>query len=194
MDYIKVGGLIRQLRKEKGWTQKEMADKMNISDKTVSKWESGNGFPDVSLLAMLSEIFCVEMSKLLEGDLKQQIPDGGNMKRLKFFVCSECSCIITSTGSAEIHCCGRRLEPLKAKKEDESHAAKITQVEDEYYVTFEHDMTKGHYLSFAAYVTYDRVLIMKLYPEQNAEVRFPMMYHGKLYSYCSEHGLMERKL
>ena len=194
MDSRKVGGLIRQLRKEKGWTQKAMAEKMNISDKTVSKWENGNGCPDISLLTKLSEIFCVEMSKLLEGDLKQQIPDGGNMKRIKLFVCSECGSVTTSTGSAEIHCCGRRLEPLKALKEDESHVAIATQVEDEYYVTFNHEMTKEHYISFAAYVTYDRVLLMKLYPEQNPEVRFPMIHHGKLYTYCNEHGLMERKL
>lgn len=194
MDNKKVGGLIRQLRKEKGWTQKEMAKNMNISDKTVSKWESGKGCPDVSLLTKLSEIFCVEMSKLLEGDLKQRNPDGGNMKRIKFFVCSECGSIVTSTGSAEINCCGRRLEPLKAAKEDEAHAAIVTQVEDEYYVTFDHDMAKQHFLSFAAYVTYDRVLLMKLYPEQNAEVRFPMMHQGKLYTFCTSHGLMERKL
>ncbi len=194
MEYRKVGGLLHQLRKEKGWTQKEMAQKMNISDKTVSKWENGNGCPDVSLLIKLSEIFSVDISKLLEGDLMKQIPDGGNMKRIKFFVCSECGSMVTSTGSAEIHCCGRRLEPLKAMLEDEAHAANTVQVEDEYYVTFGHDMTKGHYLSFAAYVTFDRVLVMKLYPEQNAEVRFPIMHQGKLYTYCNIHGLMERKL
>lgn len=194
MDYEKVGGLIRQLRKEKGWTQKDMAEIMNISDKTVSKWENGNGCPDVSLLAKLSEIFCVETNKLLEGDLNQQIPDGGNMKRLKFFVCSECGCITTSTGNAEIHCCGRKLVPLKPVQEDEAHKANITQIEDEYYITYEHDMTKEHFLSFAAYVTYDRVLIVKLYPEQNAEVRLPLMHHGKLVTFCNVHGLIEKKL
>lgn len=194
MDYEKVGGLIRQLRKEKGWTQKGMAEIMNISDKTVSKWENGNGCPDVSLLTKLSEIFCVDINKLLDGDLKQQIPDGGNMKRLKFFVCGECGCITTSTGYAEIQCCGRKMEPLKPILADGAHEAKITPIEDEYFITFDHDMTKGHFISFAAYVTYDRMLMVKLYPEQNAEVRLPIMHHGKLVTYCNVHGLMEQKL
>lgn len=55
-----------------------------------------------------------------------------------------------------------------------------------------HDMTKTHYISFVAYVEYDRVLFIKLYPEQNAEVRFPRTHDGKLYAYCNEHGLWEQ--
>lgn len=54
MDSIQTGQLIRKLRTERGWTQKELADALMISDRTVSKWERGRGYPDVSLVTQLS--------------------------------------------------------------------------------------------------------------------------------------------
>ncbi len=83
MDCSKVGGLIGYLRKEKNMTQKEVADRLNISDKTISKWERGRGCPDVSLLAELSNLFGVNIEKILLGDLIPNDTDGGNMKRIK---------------------------------------------------------------------------------------------------------------
>lgn len=50
-------------------------------------------------------------------------------------------------------------------------------------------MTKEHYISFISYVTFDRTLTLKLYPEQDSSARFPRMYGGKLYYYCNKHGL-----
>lgn len=189
MDCNKIGKMILSLRKEKNMTQKKVANTLNISDKTISKWERGLGCPDVSLLSELSDLFGVNIEKILLGDLNPNDADGGNMKRIKFYVCPNCNAVITNTGEAEISCCGRKLEPLTAKPEDDTHKLKIEEIEEDYYITFEHEMSKSHYISFVAYVMYDRILLLKLYPEQGAEVRFPKMRRGKLYFYCSQHGL-----
>jgi transcriptional regulator with XRE-family HTH domain len=189
MDCNKVGKLIFGLRKEKSLTQKQLADAMNISDKTISKWERGLGCPDVSLLHELSEVLGVNIEKILLGDLDPNNADGGNMKRIKFYVCPTCGNIITSTGEAEMSCCGRKLTSFIAKPSDENHYLKVETVEDDYYITFTHEMTKTHYLNFIAYVACDRILFVKLYPEQSGEVRFPKLYGGKLYFGCNKHGL-----
>ena len=190
MDCKKTGELIKALRQEKSMTQKQLADKMNISDKTVSKWERGLGCPDVSLLKELSSIFDVNIEKILSGELAPNQADGGNMKRICFYVCSECKNIITATSTAEISCCGRKLIPLKAKKADEKHKLKIEHVENDFYITFSHEMKKTHFIMFIALVIYDRVLLVRLYPEQGGEVRIPQMRGGRIYYYCNEHGLL----
>ncbi|HBV88933.1 MAG TPA: XRE family transcriptional regulator [Desulfosporosinus sp.] len=194
MDCGKVGVLISSLRKEKNMTQKDVANKMNISDKTISKWERGLGCPDVSLLGNLSKILDVNIERILLGDLEQKDPDGGNMKRIKFYVCKTCTNIITSTSEAEISCCGRKLEGLIAKLEDETHKIIVTDIENDYYIAIKHEMSKKHYISFVSYVACDRVLLVKLYPQQNAELRIPKMYDGNLYAYCNEHGLYKIKI
>lgn len=189
MDCGKVGALILSLRKEKNMTQKDVANKMNISDKTISKWERGLGCPDVSLLGDLSKTLGVNIEKILLGDLEQKDADGGNMKRIKFYVCKNCANVITSTSEAEISCCGRKLEALIAKPEDETHKITVTDIENDNYITIKHEMSKTHYISFISYVSCDRVLLVKLYPQQNVELRIPKMYTGELYAYCNEHGL-----
>jgi desulfoferrodoxin (superoxide reductase-like protein) len=105
--------------------------------------------------------------------------------------------VINNTGDAEISCCGRKLSPLEAKKADEMHIATVEDSEGEYYITFNHEMSKTHYISFVAYATSDRILLVKLYPEQTAAVRLPKIngaglqqkYSAILYYYCSRHGL-----
>ena len=116
------------------------------------------------------------------------------MKRTKFYVCKQCGNILTDIGNAEIVCCGRELSPVASKEADEAHKMNIEKIEDDYYITFDHPMTKEHYISFFSYVRFDRVLTIKLYPEQGGEVRFPVMRGGKMYYYCNEHGLFEIKL
>lgn len=189
MDCSKTGKIIFELRKEKGMTQKQLADAINISDKTVSKWERGLGCPDVSLLGELSRVLNVNLEKLLCGSLEKNESDGGNMKRVKFYVCPECGNIMTSTGKSEISCCGRTLSELKPQKPDENHSFSIEETSDESYVTFRHEMSKEHFISFAAYTSCDRVYMVRLYPEQGAEVRFPRLRGGRFYYYCSNHGL-----
>ena len=191
MDNEKVGRLIFNLRMERGMTQKRLADSIGVSDKAVSKWERGLGCPDVSLLPQLSEVLGVDLKNLLSGELDPNNTDGGNMKRTKFYVCPECGCLLTATGGAEISCCGRRLEPMKAVDADSEHSVKIQEVEDDYYITFDHPMSKEHFIRFAAYVSYDRVLTVRLYPEQGSELRIPQLRGGQLYICCSQHGLMK---
>jgi len=73
-------------------------------------------------------------------------------------------------------CCGKQLETLKAVSADDEHTINISEIEDDYYIEFNHEMTKEHYMSFVSYVRFDRVLTVKLYPEQDPAVRFPKMY------------------
>ena len=109
MDLSKTGSLIAGLIREKGITQKEVAELLGVCLKTVSKWETGYGFPDVSLITGLSEIFKVDISKLLGGEMPEARQEAGNVKRTKFYVCEKCGNLLTSIGSAEIVCCGRKL-------------------------------------------------------------------------------------
>jgi transcriptional regulator with XRE-family HTH domain/desulfoferrodoxin (superoxide reductase-like protein) len=191
MDNIKVGNLIHNLRKEKGYTQKQLADAMTISDKTISKWERGLGCPDISLLRVLSDVLGVNIEQILLGELEPNEADGGNMKKIKFYLCPSCGNIITSTGEADIACCGRKLSASVVKKSDEEHNINVDIVDDEFYITFTHEMTKEHYLNFIAYVTCDRVLLVKLYPEQGGELRMPRLRGGKFYFGCNKHGVWQ---
>lgn len=73
MNPAKTGQLIADLRKEKGLNQIEFAKMLNISNRTVSKWENGDGFPDISLLPTIAEIFSITTDELLAGELKQSV-------------------------------------------------------------------------------------------------------------------------
>jgi desulfoferrodoxin (superoxide reductase-like protein) len=86
------------------------------------------------------------------------------------------------------------LPPLEAEDIDDDHSITIEKVEDENFVTVNHDMTKEHFISFVAYLTSDRVQFIKLYPEVNAETRLNFRGRGYLYIYCNKHGLMKKKL
>lgn len=194
MNCDQIGKLLYGLRKEKNMTQKQLADLMNISDKAISKWERGLGCPDVSLLPELSQILGVNIEEILSGKIDLNEPIGGNMKKLKFYACPQCGNLMTATGDANISCCGKRLDALTAAKATENHTLNIEPVEDELYVTSSHDMQKDHYISFVAYVTGDRVLTVKQYPEWNMQFRFHKQGHGKLYFYCSNHGLFYQLL
>jgi Predicted transcriptional regulators len=195
MDCAKVGQLICQLRKERGLTQKVIATALNISDKTISKWERGYGCPDISLLTGLSGVLGADILKLLEGDLDPNRKDSGNIRLTRFYVCPACGNILTSTGKASIFCCGRKLEPLIPMRQSPSHQMEVSVVDIEYYVTVRHEMRKDHYISFIAYVGADQFLVKRLYPEQDASVRIPLMQPGgKFYAYCTRDGLWAQPL
>jgi desulfoferrodoxin (superoxide reductase-like protein) len=108
---------------------------------------------------------------------------------VRFYVCPQCNNLMTATGDANISCCGRRLETLVAAKAYENHLLTIEPIEDELYVSSFHEMKKAHYIAFVAYVTGDRVFIVKQYPEWNMQFRFHKLGHCKIYFYCSNHGL-----
>ncbi|MGL5313584.1 MAG: helix-turn-helix domain-containing protein [Peptostreptococcaceae bacterium] len=189
MDCKKIGNLIYQLRKDKNMTQKQIANELNISDKTISKWERGQGCPDISLLKELSLVLEVSIEQLLAGEINSNESVGGNMNKIKFYVCPQCNNLMTATGDANISCCGKVLEPLSAKKENDDHLLNIEPVEDELFITSNHKMIKEHYISFVAYVRGDRVLIVKQYPEWNMQFRFRKQGRGRVYFYCTQDGL-----
>jgi len=157
MDCTKVGKLILSLRTEKKMTQKELANKMRISDRTISKWERGIGCPDVSLLNELSRILEVDIDRILTGNLNSKEKDGGNLKKVKFYVCTNCGNVLFSISDADNSCCGRKLAALEEKPEDELHTMSVEKIEYDYFITISHEMTKSHYISFVAFVGYDRV-------------------------------------
>lgn len=194
MDLIKTGQLIASLRREQRLTQKQVAECLGVCAKTVSKWETGRGFPDISLLGELACVLKVDPIKLILGELPPIKKEVGNVKKTKFYVCEKCGNLLTDLGGAEIVCCGRNLFPLNPQAADEAHELRIEEIEDDFYITFDHPMTKDHYVAFFAYVRFDRVLTLRLYPEQGSEVRFPRMRGGKLYWYCNNHGLFELRI
>ena len=195
MDSKQIGELLARLRKERGMTQNQVAEALHVSPQAVSKWERGKGCPDISLLPALSSIFGVVLGRLLMGDLAPEKTEVGNMRRLKFYVCPDCGNILTATGGGELHCCGRKLEPMQARFSDEAHAVTVREIEEDWYVTFSHPMEKDHYFRFAAYVATERVLLVRLYPEQGGEFRIPQLRGGgKLYLCCSRDGLFEVKM
>lgn len=192
MDNEKTGRLIRDLRTEKGLTQVQLAGLINVSDKAVSKWERGLGCPDVSLLGTLSEVLEVNIDRLLEGELGEN-SEAVTMNKIKFYICEKCGSVFTSLGGGELSCCGKKLSPLELKNADEAHALKLEEVEDEWYVTCPHEMTKEHYISFIAFVSYDRVTLVKTYPEQDLAVRFPQSSAGYFCYYCTNDGFYKFK-
>lgn len=189
MDCKRSGGLIRRLRTEKGMTQSELADSIGVSVQAVSKWKRGLGYPDVSLINELNCALGVNAEVLLHGEIKDNCADTGNMKKIKFFVCPECGAVLTGTGDAEVSCCGRKLEALQAKKACGEHDISIERTDGGIYLTFEHEMKKEHHIAFAAYTACDRVMLIRLYPEQGSEALLPALYGGKYYFYCTRHGL-----
>ena len=189
MDNEKIGKLIYGLRKERNMTQLQLAEILHISDKTVSKWERGQGCPDISLLVDLSRVLGVDMEKLLSGRLEANEERGGNMKKLNFYVCPECSNVITAMTEAGISCCGKKLQPLEAVKAHDEERLLVENIENDYYISSDHPMLKEHYISFVALLTGDTLTLKKQYPEWDLQVRIPGRTHGKLIWYCTEHGL-----
>lgn len=194
MDCEKIGALIRAARRERGMTQRELGEALHISDRTVSKWECAQGCPDVSLLPALSARLGVDLERMLSGDLEPSREKGDSMKRIRFFVCPHCGNVVTATGEASVSCCGRRLEALTPQRAEGVHRLRAEAVEDEWFLTAEHPMEKGHFLSFVAFVTGERCLLIRTYPEWEMQVHIPRRGHGKLLHYCTEHGLFYQLL
>ena len=194
MDHTKIGKLIYTLRKEKGLTQLQLAEAMHISDKTVSKWERGLGCPDVSLLCELSKILNVDLSELLRGQLTSNDILGGSMKRIKFYVCPNCGNILTALSDTAISCCGKKLLPLELKKANAADRLSVEIIENEFFISANHEMTKEHYISFVALITDDTLILRKQYPEWDLQARIPFFAHGQLVWYCTRHGLFYQSI
>lgn len=193
MSYVQ-NETIRALRERKALTQKQLAEKLCISDKTISKWETGKGLPDISLLEDLARALGVSLTELMTGDLQTNENRSANLRRMGFYVCPVCGNVITAVGKGSFSCCGIPLPVQEAQPEDNAHTIIVEPVEDEICVTIAHPMTKSHYISFIAWVSNDRAELVKLYPEQDITVRFKKRGHGTVYAYCNRDALFSRRL
>ena len=189
MNQYVTGAVIKSLREQKKITQLQLAEKLGVSDKTISKWETGKGYPDITLLEPIADAFSVSVTELISGNTVTNSNVSANMMRSHFFVCPVCGNIIHSMGEAVIQCHGVQLQPEEAEPTDEEHKIFVERVEDEYYVRIEHEMSKSHYISFIAAVSKDRMQMVKLYPEGNAEARFKINGVEKIFFYCNRSGL-----
>jgi len=193
MNQYVTGAIIKKLREEKKITQHELADALNVSDKAVSKWETGRGYPDITLIEPLARALGISVIELLSGDNIINSNRSFNMLKVKFYVCPICGNIITATGESVISCCGIMLPYLEAMEPDDIHTLAIEKVEDEYYVALDHEMTKNHYISFIAAISDNGIEVIKLYPQGNAEARFKRQRTRFFYYYCNRHGLFKVK-
>ena len=194
MNTYVTGTAIKELREQLGMTQTELADRIGVSNKTVSKWETAKGLPDISLIRPLAQALGVSVIELMNGEPVVNRNTSANLLRSKFSVCPLCGNVIHSSGAAVISCCGVTLPPLEAEEADEEHRLTLEPVEDEQFVTVSHPMTKEHYISFVSYVTTDTVRTVKMYPEGEAQTRFRFRGRGLLYWYCNRHGLYKQKV
>jgi DNA-binding XRE family transcriptional regulator/desulfoferrodoxin (superoxide reductase-like protein) len=189
MNTYVTGALIKKLREKKKMTQSELAAILHVSDKAISKWETGKGYPDITLIEPLASALGISSIELLSGENVINMNRSFNMSRIKFYICPICGNIVIASGEGVISCCGIKLPPLEAENPDEDHGLSVEVVEDEYYVSLSHEMTKAHYISFIAGVSGDTVQMKKLYPEGNADARFKINRTGAFYYYCKHHGL-----
>lgn len=153
------------------------------------------GCPDISLFPDLSALFGVELSALLAGDMGRGELLGGNMKKLRFYVCPVCGNLLTAmSDSASVSCCGKLLEPLSPHRASEDERLHVEKIETEYFISSAHPMTRAHHIAFVALVTGDCIVLRKQYPEWDLQARIPMLAHGRLVWYCTQDGLFEQLL
>ncbi len=188
------GTTIKELREGRKLTQAELAGKIGVSSKTISKWETAKGLPDISLLQPLAQALGISVIELMNGGHITNRNVSANMLRCKFYVCPICGNAIHGIGDAVVSCCGITLPALETEDADAAHAIIIEKVEDEHFISIPHPMTKQHFISFVAFVTSDRIQIVKFYPEGNAETRLQFRGRGHLYYYCNQHGLFKKKV
>ncbi|MBQ9901629.1 MAG: helix-turn-helix domain-containing protein [Clostridia bacterium] len=191
MNQYVTGNMIKRLRESRKMTQHQLAEKLSVSDKVISKWETGRGYPDISLIEPLSAALGVSVIELFSGENIVNTNRAFNMRRIKLYVCPICGNVIQSTGEAIISCCGIVLPALEAESEDEEHRLCVERMEDEYYVTIPHEMSKEHCISFIMAIRNDGSEIKKLYPEGNAEARFKIGGTRYFCYYCNRHGLFK---
>lgn len=194
MNQYVTGAIIKQLREGKGMTQAQLAARLQVSDKAVSRWETAKGYPDITLIEPLAQALDISVMELLSGDWVTNANRAGNLLRSKWYVCPICGNILHSTGAAVVSCCGLTLPPLEAELPDGDHAITVEPVEDEYYVTVDHPMEKGHFLSFLAGVSDEGVQLVKLYPEGSGAARLKLRRMKWIYAYCNRHGLFRCSL
>ena len=206
MNQYITGNTIKSLREKQNLTQVELAKLLCVSDKTISKWETGRGFPDITFLEPLAKFLKVSIIELLSGNEIINQNKNSNLRKSNFFTCPICGNIIFSIGNALISCCGIQLLPLEVENLSQNineennnnfineHKINLENIEDEIFVSLNHPMEKNHFISWIASISFDSVIITKLYQEQNPECRFKKRGQQKIFAYCNRHGLFEIKV
>ncbi len=189
MNQYVTGTVIKELREKNKMTQLQLAEKLGVTDKTISKWETGKGYPDITLLEPIADSFRISVTELISGNPIHNANVSANMMRSKFYVCPVCGNVIHSMGEGVIGCHGIQLSPLSAEPSDEQHMIFVERSDDEYYVRIDHAMTKEHYISFVAAAGIDEIQMVKLYPEGKSEARFRIRGVKKIFFYCNHDGL-----
>ena len=120
-------------------------------------------------------------------------------ENVKFYKCPICGNIVglIEGDMGHITCCGKPMEEMVANTTDaavEKHIPVYEKVEDEIFVKVNHVMEKEHYIEWIALVTDNKEHTINLYPEQNAEARFPYIPGATLYAYCNKHGLWKTEV
>ncbi len=191
MNAFIIGSAIRQKREKMGLTQAELAEKIGVTDKAVSKWETGNGIPDIHIAKLIAEVFDVSVTEILDGDYITNKNQSGNLNKVNFYVCPVCGNIAYSVGEMYASCHGIKLSPLK-RENDENMS--ISQSDGELLIKIDSEMSKENYVSFVALQFADEIHFKKLYPEMSAQARFPYRRRGTVYCYHNKLGLFCRKL
>lgn len=194
MNTYVTGNTIRLLREKRKLTQAELGEKIGVSSKTVSKWETGRGLPDISLLEPLAQALGISVLELMNGEHIINRNVSANMLRTRFYVCPLCGNVICTTGEMLVSCCGITLPALEPEEPEESHELTMEKVEDEVFLTVHHPMTKAHFISFVAFVCSEGLRMVKLYPEGNAQTRMQLRGGGWIYYYCNRHGLFRKRV
>ena len=170
-------------------TQEELASRINVTCKAVSKWETGRGFPDISLLEILAKALDISVIELLSGENIRNRNRSFDMRRGKVYACPVCGNTVMASGDALVCCCGITLPALECEDDDPSHEIRVELSDGEYCVSVAHEMSKDHYISFIAAVSSRGVQFAKLYPEEDALARFRIDGVEKIYAFCNRHGL-----
>lgn len=118
-------------------------------------------------------------------------------KELKIKKCNSCGAIVKvledcTCDNCGIQCCGEEMKVVVPNSVDaavEKHVPTYEKVEDEIFVTVNHVMEKEHYIEWISLVSENKEITVTLYPEQNAEARFPYIPGSTVYAYCNKHGL-----
>ena len=117
--------------------------------------------------------------------IKKCASSGALVKVIEDCTCENCG----------IKCCGEEMKLLVPNSVDaavEKHVPNYEKVEDEIFVTVNHVMEKEHFIEWVCLVADNKEYWVKLYPEQNAECRFPYIPGSTLYAYCNKHGLWKK--
>lgn len=191
MNAYVAGNTIKTIREERKLTQSALARRLCVSDKTISKWETGKELPDISMLEPQAEALHISVTELISSMPVVNRNRAANLMKSVVHVCSVCGNVLIGTGEAVVQCHGIQLPSLIGEPVDQQHPCTISCVEDEYHIQTAHEMTRSHFISFIAGIGQDRIQLVHLYPEMSCETRLKRDGLRKIVFYCTRDGLHE---